>query len=73
MLVPSRLPIGDGDLVVVGMNFAEGQEAVAITAVVDEGGLQGGFDACDFGEIDVTAERFAGSRLVVEFLYPAVA
>src|SRR5206468_3313504 len=35
-----RLPIGDRDLVVVGMDFGERQEAMAIAAVVDEGGLE---------------------------------
>ena len=39
LLVDQRLPIGNGDLIVVGMDFAEGEEAVAITAVVDEGCL----------------------------------
>ena len=34
------LPIGDGDLIVVGMNFAEGQEPVAVATVLDERGLQ---------------------------------
>src|SRR5207302_10386020 len=33
-LLDQRLPIGDRDLVVVGMDFAEGEEAVAIAAVV---------------------------------------
>src|SRR3954463_2142443 len=31
---------GDRDLVVVGGDFAEGQEAVAVAAIFDEGGLQ---------------------------------
>jgi len=35
-----RLPVGDRNLIVVGMDFAEGKKAVAIAAVVDEGGLQ---------------------------------
>jgi hypothetical protein len=68
-----RLPIGYRDLIVVGMDFTEGQEAVAIAAVVDEGGLQRRLDARDLCQIDVAAERFACGRLVVELLYPAVA
>ena len=40
VLGDQRLPVGDRDLVVVGMDFAEGKKAVAIAAVVDEGGLQ---------------------------------
>ena len=31
-----RLPVGDGDLIVVGMNFAERQKSVAVAAVFDE-------------------------------------
>jgi hypothetical protein len=30
------LPVGDRDLVVVGMNFGKGQEAVPVAAVIDE-------------------------------------
>ena len=67
-----RLPVGDRDLIVVGMDFAEGEEAVAIATVVDEGRLQGGLYTRDFGEVDVAAERLASGRFVVEFLYPAV-
>ena len=35
-----RLTVGDRDLVIVRMNFAEGEEAVAVAAVFDEGCLQ---------------------------------
>jgi hypothetical protein len=55
------------------MDFAEGQETVAIAAVVDEGGLQRGLYARDLGEIDVAAQGFARGGFVVELLYPAVA
>jgi hypothetical protein len=34
-----RLPVGDRNLVVVRMNFAEGEKAVPVAAVVDEAGL----------------------------------
>ena len=34
-----RLPVGDRDLIIVGMDFAEGQEAMAVAAILDEGGL----------------------------------
>ena len=40
VLGDQRLPVGDRNLIVVGMDFAEGKKAVAIAAVVDEGGLQ---------------------------------
>ena len=34
------LTVGDRDLVIVGMDFAEGEEAVAVAAIFDEGRLQ---------------------------------
>ena len=68
-----RLPVGDRDLIVVGMDFAEGQEAVAIAAVVDEGGLQRRLYPRDLGEIDVAAQLPAVRRLEVEFLDPIAA
>ena len=67
-----RLPVGDRDLVVVGMDFAERQEAVAIAAVIDEGRLQRRLYAGDLGEIDVAAKLFSVRRLEVEF-FDAVA
>ena len=38
-LLKQGLPVGDRDLVVVGMDFRKRQEAVAIAAVIDEGRL----------------------------------
>ena len=38
-----------GNLVIVGVDFAEGEEAVAIAAEIDEGRLQRRFDARDLG------------------------
>jgi hypothetical protein len=49
LLSDQCLPIGDGDLVIVGMNFAEGEKSVTIPAVVDKGSLQRWFDPCDLG------------------------
>jgi hypothetical protein len=34
------LPVGDRDLIIIRMDFAEGQETVAVTAIFDEGCLQ---------------------------------
>jgi hypothetical protein len=70
LFVDEGLPVGNRDLIVIGMDFAERQEAVAVSAVVDEGGLQRGFDARYLGEIDVPTKLFAVSRLEVEFLDP---
>ena len=40
LFVDERLPVGDRDLIVVGMDFAEGEEAVTVAAVIDKGRLQ---------------------------------
>jgi hypothetical protein len=61
-----RLPVGDGDLVVIGMDFAEGQESMTVPAVFDEGGLEGGFDPGDLGEVDVTAQLLPCGGFEVE-------
>ncbi len=38
-LIEERLTVGHRDLVVVGMDFVEGEEAVAVPAVLNEGRL----------------------------------
>ena len=48
LLLDQRLPVGDRDLVVVRMDFREGEEAVAVAAVVDERRLERRLDAGDF-------------------------
>ena len=68
-----RLPVGDRDLIVVGMDFRERQEAVAVAAVVDEGGLQRRLYPRDLGEIDIAAQLPAVRRLEVELLDPIAA
>ncbi|GGI32101.1 hypothetical protein GCM10010987_67760 [Bradyrhizobium guangdongense] len=67
-----RLPVGDRDLVVVGMDFAEGEEAVAVAAIFDEGGLERGFDPGDLGEVDIPAQLLALRGLEVK-LFDAIA
>ncbi|WP_283810242.1 hypothetical protein [Bradyrhizobium sp. Gha] len=67
-----RLTVGNRDLVVIGMDFAEGEEAVAIAAVFDEGGLERGFDPCDLGEVDIPAQLLALRGLEVK-LFDAIA
>ena len=59
VVLDQRLTVGDRDLIIVGMNFAEGQEAVAVAAIFDECRLQRRFDARDLGEIDIAAQLFA--------------
>ena len=67
-----RLPVGNRDLVVVGMDFAEGEEAVAVAAIFDEGGLERGFDPCDLGEVDIPAQLLALRGLEIK-LFDAIA
>jgi hypothetical protein len=50
-----RLAIGDRNLVIIRMNFAEGEKAVTVAAIFDESRLQGRLHARDLGEIDVAA------------------
>ena len=60
--------VGDGDLIIIRVDFVEGQEAVAVSAVLDEGRLQAGLYAGDLGEIDVPAKLTAGAGFEIEFL-----
>lgn len=66
------LPVGDRDLVVVGMDFAEGKEAVAVAAIFNEGSLERGFDPGDLGEVNVPAQLLALRGLEVK-LFDAIA
>ena len=59
--------VGDRDAVIVGVDFAEGQEAVAIAAIFDERRLQRRFDAGYLREIDVSFERASAGDLDVKF------
>jgi hypothetical protein len=61
------LTVGDRDLVIVGMDFAEGEEAVAVAAIFDEGGLQRRLYPRDLGEVDIAAQLFAVGGLEIKF------
>ena len=52
-----RLPVGIRDLVIVGMDFREGEEALAVAAIFDKGGLQRRFNPRHLGKIDIALER----------------
>jgi GAF domain-containing protein len=67
-----RLAIGDRDLIIVRMDFAEGQKAVAVAAIFNEGGLQGGLYARDLGEIDIPTQLFALGGLEIK-LFDSIA
>ena len=68
LFVDQRLPVGDRDLVVVGVDFAEGEKPVAVAAIVDKGGLQRRLDARHLRQIDVAPQLFAVCGFKVEFL-----
>ena len=53
-------------LVVVGMDLAEGEEAVTVAAILDEGGLQRGLHPRDLREVDVALQLELGRGLEVE-------
>jgi hypothetical protein len=61
-----RLAIGDRDLIIVRMDFAEGQKAVAVAAIFDEGGLQRRLYARDLGEIDISTQLLALGSLEIK-------
>jgi hypothetical protein len=60
------LTVGDRNLVIVGMDFAEGQEAVAVAAIFDKGGLERGFYPRDLGKVDITAQLLALGGLEIK-------
>ncbi len=55
------------DLVIVGMNFAESQEAVAIAAILDKGRLERRLHSGHFSEINISFELLLGERFKIEF------
>ena len=68
LLGHQRLPVRDRDLPVVGMDLAEGEEAVAIAAELDEAGLERRLYPRDLREVDVALYLLLGAGLEVVFL-----
>src|SRR5690606_8239857 len=58
-------PIGLGNLVIVGMDFAEGEKAVTIAPEVDESRLKRRFYAGNLGQIDVALDLLVFGRFEV--------
>ena len=69
-LSQQRFAIGLGDLVIIGVDFAEGEEAVAVAAIVDERRLERRFDTGYLGEIDISLELLVLGGLEVKLLDP---
>ncbi len=68
LLLDQSLPVGDRYLVVVGMDLAEGEKAVPVAAVFDEGGLQAGLYPNHLREVDVALELALGGGFDIEIL-----
>ena len=62
-----RLTVGNRNLVIIGMDFAEGEETVTVAAIFDEGGLQRRLYARDLGEVDISTQLFALGGLEIKF------
>ena len=71
LVLQQGLPVGERDLVVVRVDLAEGEEAVAVAAVLDEGRLERRLDARHLREIDVALDLLLVFGLEIEFLDPA--
>jgi hypothetical protein len=63
-----RLTVGDRNLIIVGMDFAERQEAMAVAAILDKGRLQRRLYAGDLGEVDIAAQLLALGSFEIKFL-----
>jgi hypothetical protein len=61
------LTVGDRNLVVVGMDFTEGEEPVTVAAIFDKGCLKRGFDPGYAGEVDISFELLLVLGFKVEF------
>jgi hypothetical protein len=62
-----RLAVGDRNLIIIRMDFAEGEKAVTVAAILDEGRLQRRLYARDLGEIDIAAQLLALGGLEIKF------
>ena len=56
-----------GDLVVIGMDLAECEEAMPVAAEINKGGLKRWFYPRYLGEVDIALDLLAVGRLEVEF------
>src|SRR5471030_1968434 len=68
LLGQQGLPVGHGNLVIVWVDFGEGQEALAVAAIFDKGGLQRRLNPRHFRKIDVSLERPPRGSLEIKFL-----
>jgi hypothetical protein len=70
LLAEQGLAVLARDLVIIGVDFREGEEAVAVPAIIDERRLQRRLDPGYLGEIDVPLELLVLGGLEIKFLDP---
>ena len=68
LILQQRAAIRDRDLIIVRVDFGEGEESVTVAAVIDERRLERRFDAGDFREINIAAKRLLTYGFEVEFI-----
>ena len=70
LFLKQRLTVGDGDLVIIGVDLGESEEPVAIATVIDKGRLERRLHPRDLGQIDVTLKLPLVYIFKVEFVDP---
>ena len=60
--------IGDRNLVIVGVDFRKGEEALSVPAIFHEGRLQRRLHARYLGKVDIAFEGPLGRGLEIKFL-----
>ena len=73
LILDQGLTVRDRDLVVIRMDFGEGQKAVPVPAVVNEGRLERRLHTGHLRQIDVTAKLSLAGCFEVEFFDPITA
>src|SRR3546814_16503547 len=56
LFAQQRVPVFLRDLIIIGVDFRKGEEAVAVAAIIDERRLQRRFNPRHLGEVDITLE-----------------
>jgi hypothetical protein len=70
LFAEQSLAVGLGDLIIIRMDFAEGQKAMAVSAIIDERRLERRFYPGDLGEINIAFELLVLSGFEVKLLDP---
>src|SRR5690606_24568750 len=66
-----RLPVGDGDLVVIGVDFTECEKAVAIAAILDESSLERRLNTRYACKVDISSELLLVLGFEIKFFNTA--